>query len=568
MFDIAPEAEYYISAHPRKAVHQLRIIVDWMIEEDVDIILHPKDELWLTPGDGTGPLHLTSGLAPINSVDHAVEHGITWVSSAGNFANDVWAGPFSDIDGKGYHDFNSVTPGSDVDECNPVALDEETHQYGAVIRWDDTWGDLNSEVHLVLRNQDTLGIESTSSPLRIFPGYAAYPLETVVFTTPEVGGTYCLSVELKARAGKELTPPAWIQIHSLQHSLGNATRWGSISDTGEASNAGMLTVGAAAFDNTSEIYETSSRGPAAPFNTDGRNKPDVVGGVGTCELDGHQYWRGTGEAAAHVAGLAALATQRYPDYTPEQVTNYLRDNAASRPAETGDPNPTADANNTWGHGFAILPDDVEGVTPPAADTCVQTIDGSGTYTGIWDETCLSDKPAEQGSGDRYARFYAFTLDGSANVTIDLSSAEDAYLYLMKGTGRNGEVVESNDDIVSDNTNSQIPATLLEPGEYTIEATTYAARTSGDFTLVVDIDAIGEPPEPPPAVPYIAINSGANHVCAIATDGLIMCWGEDSEGQVSERPTSGHFTQISSGDNHTCALRDDGAVICWGSFDVP
>ena len=272
----------------------------------MDIILHPKDELWLTPGDGTGPLHLTSGLAPINSVDHAVEHGITWVSSAGNFANDVWAGPFSDIDGNGYHDFNSLTPGSDVDECNPVALDEETHQYGAVIRWDDNWGDLNSEVHLVLRNQDTLGIESTSSPLRIFPGYAAYPLETVVFTTPEVGGTYCLSVELKARAGKELTPPAWIQIHSLQHSLGNATRWGSISDTGEASNAGMLTVGAAAFDNTSEICETSSRGPTAPFNTDGRNKPDVVGGVGTCELDGHQYWRGTGEAAAHVAGLAAL----------------------------------------------------------------------------------------------------------------------------------------------------------------------------------------------------------------------------------------------------------------------
>ena len=261
-------------------------------------------------------------------------------------------------------------------------------------------------------------------------------------------------------------------------------------------------------------------------------------------------------------------SQRYPDYTPEQVTNYLRDNAESRSAEDDYPGPGTDANSTWGHGFAILPDDVEGVTPPAADTCVQTIDCSGTYTGIWDETCLSDKPAEQGSGDRYARFYTFTLDGSANVTIDLSSAEDAYLYLMKGTDRNGEVVESNDDIVSGNTNSQIPATLLEPGEYTIEATTYAAQTSGDFTLVVDIDAIGEPPEPPPAVPYIAISSGANHVCAIATDGSIMCWGEDSEGQVSERPTSGHFTQISSGDNHTCALRDDGAVICWGSFDVP
>ncbi|MCY4581063.1 MAG: RCC1 domain-containing protein, partial [Chloroflexi bacterium] len=77
-----------------------------------------------------------------------------------------------------------------------------------------------------------------------------------------------------------------------------------------------------------------------------------------------------------------------------------------------------------------------------------------------------------------------------------------------------------------------------------------------------------PPEPEPGMRYTAISSGANHVCAIATDGSIMCWGDNDYGQVSDRPTSGSFTQISSGDNHTCALRNDGAVICWGSIDVP
>ena len=68
--------------------------------------------------------------------------------------------------------------------------------------------------------------------------------------------------------------------------------------------------------------------------------------------------------------------------------------------------------------------------------------------------------------------------------------------------------------------------------------------------------------------FIAISSGANHVCAISEDGSIMCWGDNDYGQVSDRPTSGSFTQISSGDNHTCALRNDGAVICWGSVTVP
>ena len=124
----------------------------------------------------------------------------------------------------------------------------------------------------------------------------------------------------------------------------------------------------------------------------------------------------------------------------------------------------------------------------------------------------------------------------------------------------------NGDISSSDRNSRIEDHILEPGAYTIEATTYNVWETGEFTLVVDIELTGEPPAPD--VKYIAISSGANHVCAIATGGSIMCWGSDDYGQVSERPTSGRFIEISSGDNHTCGLRDDGAVICWGGIDVP
>ena len=161
------------------------------------------------------------------------------------------------------------------------------------------------------------------------------------------------------------------------------------------------------------------------------------------------------------------------------------------------------------------------------------------------------------------------LDEAARVTIRLTSDKDTFLYLMEGMASDGNVVAYNDDISSGNRNSLIENYPLDAGTYTIEASTYDPDTSGNFTLDVDIDVTGEPPVPPPVdVKYIAISSGADHVCAIAEDGSIMCWGDDSHGQVSDKPTSGSFIQISSGDNHTCALRDDGAVICWGSFDVP
>ena len=843
VFDIAPEADYYIGATNRKGFSELKNIVDWMIAEDVDIIVQAKSTaLWVTPGTASTGQPFLGGFAPIDNVDNAVANGIVWVNAAGNFANDTWTGAFSDIDGNGYHDFNSINAGGDPIECNPVTLDEQAHRYGAVIRWADSWGDLNSDIDLVMKNQNTLEIETVSRRLEL-PGFENYPLEAIDLTTPAEGSSYCLSVELKAPTGKPLTPPDWIQLHSLQgHRLGIPSQWGSISDPAEASSEGMLAVGAASFDSSSGICETSSRGPAV----DGRTKPDIVGGVSTCEHAGHQHWRGTGEAAAHVAGLAALVKQRYPDYTPEQVANYLRDNAASRSAEEGDPNPTADTNNTWGHGFAMLPaSDVEGVTPsvplpddpkaaakafveeaiaayradpdaaktyyqseasvdrntdlylfiidgteiivnggfagavgeditsrigidaigkeygkeiaaadengtfvdylipdplhnftlyrkhtwaikadglifaagswdktedvestlephedvvafiykagarllafggdlsavgriilyyntqasidgeryvflvapdgtiaadatmpnlvrtnisnlPASDDptlgqkiaavqegeslwfshmwpnpatdqeeqkytyvtrfqgmifgsgyyggapppglqdpCFTSIDGSGTHTGSWDDTCLSaNRPDGVGGDSRsdyYARFFTFTLDEDTSVTIDLTSEEDTFLYLMEGSENDGAIETENDDISSANHDSRIEAHTLSAGTYTIEATTYNAERAGEFTLVLEIEEVDEPPTPEPDMTFIAISSGANHVCAIATDGSIMCWGDNDYGQVSDRPTSGSFTDISSGDNHTCALRNDGAVICWGSFDVP
>jgi hypothetical protein len=228
---------------------------------------------------------------------------------------------------------------------------------------------------------------------------------------------------------------------------------------------------------------------------------------------------------------------------------------------------------------AVPPSPTPTAAAPSDTDCLETIDGVGTYEGIWTDICLSqNRPTGEGGSadaDYYARYYSFTLDAQSKVVVTLESSEDTYLYLLRGRGQEGGIVNFDDDITpSANLNSRIESDDLGVGTYTIEATTYHAETVDAFTLTVEITEAGSQPEPPPTQPdivYTAISSGANHVCALATDGSIMCWGNedgDSEGQVSERPTTGVFTEISSGDNHTCALRNDGAVICWGSVTVP
>ena len=120
------------------------------------------------------------------------------------------------------------------------------------------------------------------------------------------------------------------------------------------------------------------------------------------------------------------------------------------------------------------------------DLCLNPIAGDINISGTWDGSCPSGRAPEPygGDGDRYARYYAFSLDSTSDVTISLTSEEDTYLYLLEGTGTDGTQLYENDDVVpSEDLNSQIEANL-GPGQYTIEATTYYSQKTGEFTLEV------------------------------------------------------------------------------------
>ena len=114
-----------------------------------------------------------------------------------------------------------------------------------------------------------------------------------------------------------------------------------------------------------------------------------------------------------------------------------------------------------------------------APGCIRNI-GLGWLTGAWNADCLSDKtPATAKAGNRYARFYTFTLDTPATVTVSISSTDVAhtYLYLLEGRGNEGSTVNRGDARITEQ---------LHAGTYTIEATTYDTETAGAFTLTMDI----------------------------------------------------------------------------------
>jgi len=73
--------------------------------------------------------------------------------------------------------------------------------------------------------------------------------------------------------------------------------------------------------------------------------------------------------------------------------------------------------------------------------------------------------------------------------------------------------------------------------------------------------------------WIALDSGANHTCAIRAGGEISCWGTNTRGQIGDgttttalQPTAvvtGPWSQVSVGSEFTCAVRGDHTLWCWG-----
>ena len=78
-----------------------------------------------------------------------------------------------------------------------------------------------------------------------------------------------------------------------------------------------------------------------------------------------------------------------------------------------------------------------------------------------------------------------------------------------------------------------------------------------------------PPKPPElllaqASSFTQVGAGTEHTCALRSDGVVECWGNNEHGQAppTRAAAYGSFTQASAGDQSTCALRSDCVEECW------
>ena len=360
ILDIAPNATTYISN--ANTPDRVKTAVDWMVDNQVKIISMAQAFPWDGPGDGTSPSDSRGDeYSPLNSLRDAINAGIIWINSAGNTGRGTW---FSrspsfindtldfDPDQAGLQDCLTI---SNPDN-NPIAID---------LRWHDNWARSQSEpgarIDLDLILYAITGTSKTVTKQSDEPqsGQTDHVPTEVIMTMLDPGPAaprYCVTV---TKNPDDTTPDAnhwWVQIaHQGRFPISTNPAGGGILNPAESADPRMLAVGATTVSDSPAVEAYSARGPAPEpppdptIKPDGRIKPDIVATGNTRGVSGTSF------AAPNLTGLVVLvidALEHNANYDQTQeIVDFLK--------ETAIQHGTPDHNNSWGHGFAYLPQPTE-----------------------------------------------------------------------------------------------------------------------------------------------------------------------------------------------------------------
>ena len=443
--DVAPNVTLYIANPPNWS--DLRETVRWMVAQDVDVINQSLGWIWDGAGDGA-PVYSNS---PLRSVNMAVSGGIVWANSAGNEGQSTYFGPFTNPDSDDFLNF------SGSNERNGVNL-EANDLFIAQLRWEGDW--FGAEKDLILLLYDSRGQVVRRSDDFQLGRRGDTPFEFLRYTPP-ASETYYLAV---AHAAGDV--PDWVQLQAFGGEVIQFhTPGGGITSPAESANPGLLAVGAARWDDVNTIQYFSSRGPTP----DGRTKPDIVG-ADRVETHRYRYVGGTSISSPHIAGMAALTLQAFPGYTPQQTANYLKSNASPRGAVP---------NNTWGYGFARMPDPPDGPPEPTPTGTPFRPTPSATPYGTPEPTPSGTPvtPEPTPSGTPVTPEPTPTNTPARGSFTEISSGANH----VCGLRANGAIA------------------------------CWGSNASGQAT-------------PPSAGKFTSISSGDAHTCALRDDGAVVCWG--------------------------------------------
>ncbi len=382
--DIAPDADIWF-AFFRTEVEWLNA-VDWLIDQDVDIISHSVSWIFAGPGDGTG--------WACDKISEVRDAGILWVQSAGNYGQTHWQGLFFDPDNDSIHNFNTH------DETNKVWV-QAGKKVSAALRWNDPWENSANDYDLYLLNGSG-GVVASSTDLQDGDDHPEEMLETFVYTSD----WYSLQIRKASANGL-----ARFDLFTIDKELEHQVTWGSVMDPGDG--AGALTVGAVPWDAPETLREFSGRGPT----DDDRTKPDLVApdGISTASFDG--LFEGT--------SASAVLVQQYPDHLPAQLQVLLEAKAVSCVPEK---------NNLYGSGqlsLGALPQTIVVGTELPDDpvnhtwnTINEGIDDASTgdtvlvHEGYYPEKVVIDKP--------------IILQGEGMPVVDAKKSKSAVSIIADG----------------------------------------------------------------------------------------------------------------------------------------
>lgn len=313
--DLAPEAELHLVRTQGRTT--LENAVAWAIREQIDIISMSVSFLNSSMHDGSGP---------ISAMAHDLAAGgVLLVTSAGNYADSHWGGPWVDGDRDGRLDF---------DGDNSLWVYQAAGEQSLLVQWDQrmSCGMTDLDLRMVSEDGALLGF---SDERQLRDADRCQPYERITTNLAEPAW-----VKLEVHLRRGVTVDLDVDILSTAGSFYPIDPEGSIADPAASPHA--LAVGAVRatgyLDNDVESFSSwGSRTGSVP-------KPDLVGpdGLSTANYGARGFY-GTSASTPAVAAAIALVMSANPGMDAFEAAELLKAGALGGEPVWAEPDPALGA---------------------------------------------------------------------------------------------------------------------------------------------------------------------------------------------------------------------------------